>query len=332
MVSRIGIVGFGWVARDYFWPALSVHPGAELRAVVSVRSSDFVGLPAGVATYGSVSEMLTDCPLDAVYIASPNHLHHDHAIACLEAGLHVLCEKPLARTYAEAAAMQRVAEATGCHLLTAYDQRYHPAHLAIRELIAEGELGTPTQCRIDYACWVPTGWSSDNWRVDPARAGGGAVIDLAPHGLDLLEWLLQDEINELHCFTQRAVHDYAVDDGGVLSARFRSGAVAALTVGYNRPESLPRRRLELTGTEGMLVATDTMGQTPGGRVYLHRAGSEGSKASVAFDRETGPFRGLVNAFVDDIRGERPMRRDAKIDLRLVRLLAGATAANISVWP
>ena len=330
MVTRIGIVGFGWVARDYMWPAILAHPGAELRAVVSVRPEDFAGLPEEVACYDSVPTMLAGTPLDAVYVASPNHLHREHAVACLRAGLDVLCEKPLARDPGEAAAMCAAAGESNRKLVTAYDQRHHPAHVVMREWIAAGRLGTITQARIDYACWVPAGWSTDNWRVDPERAGGGAVIDLAPHGLDLLETLLDDEIEALHCFTQRAVHEYAVDDGGVLSARFACGAVAAITVGYNRPEVLPRRRLEITGTRGMLLAENTMGQVGGGSLRFLSAEAE-AEAEVLTFADTGPFYGLLDAFLQHTTGGCAEPRDALSDQRLVRLLHRTTQTT-QPWP
>jgi predicted dehydrogenase len=312
-------------------PAIDAYPHAILKAVVSIREEDFRCLPEEVGRCYSVEEMLAGHELDAVYVASPNHLHHEHTVACLEAGLDVLCEKPLARSFSEAEAMVATARRCGRRLITAYDQRHHPAHDLMRQWIAEGRLGIVTQARIDYACWVPSGWSADNWRVDPKRAGGGAIIDLAPHGLDLLETLTGQTITELHCFDQRAAHDYPVDDGGVLCARLSEGALATLTVGYNRPEMLPRRRLEVTGTGGMLLAENTMGQVAGGRLRFCDA-TDGSVQEVKFDSDTGPFHGLLNHFVTTLREDRTELRDAANDLRLVKLLESATQKNTHPWP
>ncbi len=148
---------------------------------------------------------------------------------------------------------------------TAYDQRHHPAHAAIREAVARGSLGTVTAIRIVYACWLDSGWAPDNWRADPARAGGGALLDLAPHGLDLVQFLLGDEpLEAVRALGQRRVHGYGVEDGAVLAARTASGVLASLHVAYNHRETLPRRRLEVVGTEGILVAENTLGQSAGG--------------------------------------------------------------------
>ncbi|MCP9236938.1 Gfo/Idh/MocA family protein [Lewinella sp. JB7] len=332
---RIGIIGLGWVARDYMSPAIAeAGDRVRLTAVVSLDDEGFVGLDPDVQRFHRLDDLSAEL-VDAVYIATPNHLHRPQAIACLDRGIHVLCEKPLALSYAEACEMRDAALRNGRLLVTAFDQRHHPAHRAMRERIRAGAIGTPTQARIDYACWLPAGWSADNWRIDRTRAGGGAVIDLAPHGLDLLEWLLEDEVRDVHCFLQRAVHDYPVDDGGVLSVRFRGGTLAALTVGYNRPETLPRRRLEVTGTAGTLLAENTMGQDAGGRLRFIDA-TDGRVDTISFSPTEGPFRHQLLDFVDRIHSAPGDCRDLDVALRhvelLERALTRATDPTHSLWP
>ena len=334
MVTRFGIVGFGWVAQDYMLPALLAHPGAELGAVVSVREQDFVHLPKGVGAYTSVAKMLARETLDAVYIASPNHLHAAHVEACVAAGLDVLCEKPLAHTYAAAVQLGRAVRAGKVYFATAFDQRHHPAHRLLADWVAQGRLGTITLVRLDYACWLPAGWSEDNWRIDPERAGGGAIIDLAPHGLDLLEMLVGSPILHLHLYQQRVAQEYAVDDGGVLSIVFRSGTLGVQSVGYNRPETLPRRRIELIGTTGMLTAENTMGQDPGGTVTFLPAEQGGGGAQVLpFDEMASPFFLQLDTFLRHRQGLGSYpQRTLNDDLRLAKLLDDALAANPILWP
>lgn len=326
MVKRLGIVGYGWVARDYMRPAIERHPDAQLRAVVSVREADFIGLPPWVQTFLSLEAMLRRAQLDAVYVASPNHLHRAHTVACLGAELDVLCEKPLATTQSDATAMIDAAKNSQRTYVTAYDQRHHPAHREMHRWVAEGRLGKITQARIDYACWLPADWCSDNWRIDPEKAGGGAIIDLAPHGLDLLETLIGDRITALHCFDQSAVQGYGVDDGGVLSARFAGGTLATLTVAYNRPEKLPRRRLELIGTQGMLIAENTMGQEAGGQLLYVDAAS-GESRQLPFEKSISPFDLQLDAFLRACQGEPTSARTPQDDLRLYRLLNTALHQN-----
>ena len=320
---RFGIIGFGWVARDYMLPAIkAAGERVKLTAVVDLRPEDNHDLGADVQWFTDVNSLLNADCCDAVYIATPNHLHEPQTIACLNAGLHVLCEKPLAMTRD---AVQRMAGASTSNqrlLVTAYDQRHHPAHRKMRELIREGRLGTITQAKIDYACWLPAEWSADNWRIDRSKAGGGAIIDLAPHGLDLLEWLIESPIEHVHCFAQHRVQDYTVDDGGVLSICFKNGVIASQTVAYNRPETLPRRLLEVIGTSGQLRAENTMGQDAGGTVTFISA-KDGSQEPVNFDTTVSPFTNQLVDFLDRIDNAPTGNRDLAATLRQVDLLQRA---------
>uniref|UniRef100_UPI001576AE81 Gfo/Idh/MocA family protein n=1 Tax=Sphingomonas bacterium TaxID=1895847 RepID=UPI001576AE81 len=212
--------------------------------------------------------------------------------------------------------------ASGLIAGTAFDQRHHPAHRAMADAIAAGEIGRPIAVRIVYACWVgpdwaPAGSDGDNWRADPARAGGGAVIDLALHGLDLAQMLVAEPLERLHIDLQRRVHDYAVDDGGMLTGRTASGVLVQSHVAYNCAEVLPRRRLEVLGETGLLVGTDTMGQTPGGTL-TRRCGRSGEETPVPFDATLSPFAAQAAAFARAVRGE-AHDFDLTRDLALQRL-------------
>ena len=316
---KMGIVGFGWVARDYMYPAMQRCDRVELTAVCSARTSDMKRLPASVQQFTRLDAMLREADLDAVYIATPNYLHCEQTVMCLEAGLHVLCEKPMATTLEDAEAMLAAAHRSGKTYATAFDQRFHPAHQAIRQCIQNNALGTITQVKVDYACWLPADWAPDNWRVEKERAGGGAIIDLAPHGLDLLEMLLDDTIVAMHLYQQTAVHSYAVDDGGVLMLRFGKGTLGSMHVGYNRPDAFPRRRLEIIGTEGMLIATNTMGQDEGGEITLISA-KDGKRKQLVFDQQRTPFEQQINSFAESVLLGKAPRRTPDDDLRLFRLL------------
>ena len=241
------------------------------------------------------------------------------------AGKAGLCEKPLAADVDDAQALVDACTRAGVLLGTAYDQRWHPAHVRLRELVPE--LGTVTAVRIVYCCWLPADWSPDgrphdNWRVDRARAGGGAAIDLAPHGLDLVGVLLGEDVVELRALLQRRVQDYPVDDGALLSGRTPSGVLVDLHVAFNTPDALPRRRLEVVGTRGMAVAVDTMGQTAGGQLTLYRP----DPVDVPFAGDS-PFAAQFAAFTAAVAGPGRVGTawpyDAARDLALHRLLLTA---------
>ncbi|MGK5445937.1 Gfo/Idh/MocA family protein [Streptomyces radiopugnans] len=355
---RWAIAGCGWVARDHFLPGLleaaRQRPATAVPSLVAVTDTDPVAAARlaarapGVRAVPRLADLLADHRPDAVYVATPNHAHRPVAEAAAAAGAAVLCEKPLAADLADAERLVAACERAGVPAATAYDQRFHPAHQAARDVVASGGLGTVTAVRITYCCWLPPAWSPDgghcdNWRADPARAGGGALIDLAPHGLDLVGVLLGgDDVTQLAALVQHRVHPYRVDDGAVLAGRTDGGVLVCLHVAYNTPDVLPRRRLEIVGTRGLLTATDTLGQDAGGAVWLTGADTA-RRVPVAFDAGASPFGGQVRRFSAAVAAARagtarervwpwPLRRDLALHRLLLEALARADGATPEVPP
>jgi 1,5-anhydro-D-fructose reductase (1,5-anhydro-D-mannitol-forming) len=319
-----GVAGCGWVARDHALPGLRQVPGARLVALHDRDPAAMARMPVEAPRSTDLAAFLATPGLDAVYVAVPNSAHREVVEAAAAAGVAVLCEKPLAADVADAEAAVAAADRAGVLLGTAYDQRWHPAHVRLRELVPE--LGTVTAVRVVYCCWLPADWSPDggphdNWRVDRSRAGGGAAIDLAPHGLDLAGVLLGEDVVELTALLQTRVQDYPVDDGALLAGRTAGGVLVDLHVSYNCPDALPRRRLEVVGTRGMAVAVDTMGQTAGGSLRLFRP----EPVDVPF-AGTDPFAAQFAGFGAAVTGAAPWPYPADRDLALHRLLVQALDA------
>lgn len=355
---RWAIAGCGWVARDHFLPGLleaaRQRPATAIPRLVAVTDTDPVAAERlaarvpGARAVPRLADLPADHRPDAVYVATPNHAHRPVVEAAAAAGTAVLCEKPLAADLADAERLVAACERAGVPAATAYDQRFHPAHQAVRDVVASGGLGTVTAVRITYCCWLPPSWSPDgspcdNWRADPARAGGGALIDLAPHGLDLVGVLLGgDDVAQLAALVQHRVHPYRVDDGAVLVGRTGDGVLACLHVAYNTPDALPRRRLEVVGTRGLLTATDTLGQDAGGTVWLTDADTA-RRVPVPFDAGASPFAGQVREFSAAVAAARagtvrgrvwpwPLRRDLTLHRLLLEALARADGTAFGTSP
>ena len=334
-----GLVGCGWVAHDYVVPALLATANARLIALCD-RDPAALNRVAALAPHAfattDLDALLTTPGLDAVYVATPNASHPAIVAMVARAGCAVLCEKPMARTAAEACEMVRACTENGVHYATAFDQRFHAAHRRLRELIAADALGTITCVRVHYACWTPpdwrpAAWSHDNWRTDPAVAGGGAMLDLAPHGLDLVQTLLDEPIVRVSCLLQRRVHAYPVDDGAVIVASTASGVLVSHAVAYNCPDAFPRRELEVIGTRARALATDTMGQTPGGRLTLTDV--EGNVRDVSFaGDDRSPFQVQVETFGAALLAGHPFPFPPDRDLHTMRLLDACAREECSTVP
>lgn len=323
---RWGIAGCGWVARDYVAPAIVASANGRLAALFDPQAAALDRMAAlfpGAVPHTGLTEFLAG--IDAVYIAAPNDAHRALVEAAAAAAVPVLCEKPMATNLADAQAMVAACARAGVTYATAFDQRFHPAHVHLRDQVTAGLLGTVTALRIVYCCWVGDDFAGDNWRIDPARAGGGALMDLAPHGLDLASVILADRLTAVAAMGQSRIHGYAVEDGAVLIATTAAGVLVQMHVAYNCPETLPRRRLEIVGTLGQVVALDTMGQVPGGTLDFTNAASGLTTRLATPDASRSPFLNQVEAFAAAVAARTPFAYPAAHDLWIMELVMRAQA-------
>ena len=324
MTIRWGIAGCGWVARDYVAPAMIASENGSLAALYDVSAASLsraAALFPDARPYSDPAAFFA--AIDAVYVASPNDAHRPLVEAAAAAGIPVLCEKPMATTLADARAMVAACERAAVPYATAFDQRFHPAHQHLSTLVQGGSLGTVTAVRIAYCCWVGADFQGDNWRIDPQRAGGGALMDLAPHGLDLACMLLDDRIVDIAAMGQSQVHGYAVEDGALLIARTARGVLVQLHVAYNCPETFPRRRLEVLGTVAQVVATDTMGQTPGGTLDQTDAATGATVRLDVPGAARSPFLNQTEAFAAALLSGQPFPFPPAHDLAIMDLVLRA---------
>jgi predicted dehydrogenase len=184
--------------------------------------------------YSDYREMLEKTECDAVVITSANTSHAEIAVECARRGKHILCEKPLATTIDDALAMIQTARQHGVVLMTAFPVRYSPAIQNARELIAAGTAG-----RIMAGVTTNHGTMPSGWFLEIGKSGGGAVMDHTVHVVDLLRWLLDDEVAEVYAEYGTRLHDIAIDDVGQLLLRFRKGAVISLDTSWSRPKTYP---------------------------------------------------------------------------------------------
>ena len=188
----IGIVGCGSIARWKYAENLAVLPGASLRAFFGGRAEELRkawGAP-GAVTCGSLEELLGRSDVDAVCICTPNDSHAAITLAALRAGKHVLCEKPMAVDAASAEEMVRTAEESGVFLTVGHQARFYPSAQALHGELRAGRFGALYFARASMVrrMGIPT-WGRF---FDPVVQGGGCLMDLGTHALDLAMWLLDD--------------------------------------------------------------------------------------------------------------------------------------------
>ncbi|GAA1836229.1 Gfo/Idh/MocA family protein [Agromyces salentinus] len=219
---RIGVVGTGFMGRQHL-EFIRAAPGATLAAVADPVPAPEAG--RGLPGYEDAGSMLAAEDLDAVVIANPNALHVDTALDCLEAGVAVLVEKPVAMAYAESRRLVAAVARLDGRLLVGHHRRHHPAVARARAAIQEGELGSVVavggiwSARKDDAYFAETSWHR--------RPGAGVLLINVVHDLDLLRHLC-GEVAEVQAMTSSHARGLEVEDTVSLSLRFESGAVGSL--------------------------------------------------------------------------------------------------------
>ncbi|MBE0656177.1 MAG: Gfo/Idh/MocA family oxidoreductase [Bryobacteraceae bacterium] len=262
---RWGVIGAGGIARRRTIPeGIAAAGNARLDSVFDINQAANAEVAAqyDAAAVESVEALLAR-DIDAVYIASPAREHRVHALACARAGKHTLCEKPLGMSIGEAEEMAGAAQAAGVLFGTAFMMRFHTQHLAAKRLIDEGRLGKIAYARAQLSCWYPP--IPGAWRQDPATGGGGSLIDMGGHCIDLLETLLGPAAR-VSCFIRNTVHEYKSEDSAVVLLEFASGALGTVDTFFCITDEGSRNALELHGSMGSVVAEGTLGQAPQGRM------------------------------------------------------------------
>jgi predicted dehydrogenase len=281
----------------------------------------------GVIAADSVEALLT-ADLEAVYVASPVQAHHAQVLACARAGKHVFCEKPLGRTVAEAEEMAAACRKAGVHFGTAFMMRFHAQHQAAAKIIQEGRLGQPVYARAQLSCWYPP--LPRAWRQDPALGGGGALMDMGSHCLDLLEMFF-GPVKTVSCFLNRTIHSYPSEDSAVVLLQFANGALGTVDTFFCIQDNSSKNALELYGSKGSILATGTIGQGSEGDMtgYL-KDGEVGYEALQTRTSDRGvkimpdprnTYRAEVEEFSQAILNGSPTPKDAELGLRSQQLLA-----------
>lgn len=266
MAIRWGVIGAGGIADRRTIPEGIVPAGnSELMAVMDIneRLAMAVGEKYGCRAYANSGELCRDPEVDAVYVAVPTHLHAQEVTRAAEQGKHVLCEKPLAMNVEEAERMVTACAEARVKLGVGFMMRFHPHHLKLKQMIADGSLGTVVMGRAQLTCWYPA--LEGAWRQDPKLGGGGAFADMGTHCIDVLELLL-GRVTEVVCYAESLVQDYLVEDTSVVLARHESGAVGVIDNHFNVPDEASLNVLEVYGSLGSVLCNGTIGQDSTGNM------------------------------------------------------------------
>lgn len=265
-----GVIGCGGIADRKTIPGMMEADNVELVAVMdsvmSVAENVRDKYNASYA-FDDFNALLALDEIEAVYIASPVFCHKEQALAAAKAKKHILLEKPMALSVADAEEIKKACDDAGVKLGVGFLMRFHGYHQRIKEIIAEGSIGDIVSMRGQFTCWYPD--IEGAWRQDKSLSGGGALMDMGIHAIDLLQYLSGLKVTEVAAFCETQSFNYKVDDSAAVVMKMDNGSLAYVDSNFNIPDAASVAKLEIYGTKGSIVATGTLAQAEVGDVAIY---------------------------------------------------------------
>lgn len=325
---NVGVIGAGLIGRRRAEIAVAV----DGTPVISVADTDAARARSLAELVGARSaedwrEVVRDDAVEAVVVATTNDALCEVTVAAMEAGKHVLCEKPLGRNVPEARMMVAAARRSGKILKTGFTVRHHPAVREARGLLASGELGEPIWVRAAYGHGGRAGYERE-WRCNPEVSGGGELLDQGVHLVDLARWFLGpfEEVKGTI-----ATHFWPIaplEDNAFLTLRTGGGQVAFLHASWTQWKN--RFEFEVCAREGFARIEGIGGSYGPETLRVGKRRPEGGAPEVAervFDDPMLPWREEWRDFVEAVRDGREANGTGRDGLEAMRIIDAALKAS-----
>lgn len=294
---RVGVIGLGTIGKEHL-DIYRTIPGIQVTAVADFARNiaDEVAATIGAQAFGNTTELLGAGVVDAVTLSTPDHLHHDDAVKILDAGIHLLIEKPIATTIEESENLVRVAEASGVVAMPGHTLRFANQYLTAKNLVASNAIGS-----------VVHGHVRRNNKVSVARRVNGrtsVTFFLGIHDIDALTWIVEERVTEVQAFaSKQRTPDGSQAVAVTANLRLTGGGIVALEAAWGLPDEYPTdidARLRLIGDKGEV------------RIDIHDFGMSAFNKTLSYPvPAAGPVYGApqgmlyeeLNAFLRAVRGE-----------------------------
>jgi predicted dehydrogenase len=295
---RFGIAGFGLHAVRRLMPGFSRSKKCTVTALsrrtmaAARKSAAEYGIPG---SFDSVAELCGSPEVDAVLVTTPNSCHLPDVLAAIDAGKHVLCEKPLAMNAALCKQMVEAARQRNVIFGVAHVFRFNESVRRFRELVAAGRIGTPVFARSEFSFFVGPSHPR-TWLYNASLAGAGPIFDLGVHCVDTLRFILQDEVTRVSCWASSDARSGDVEAAASLTLEFAKGAIGTVLVSFRTEYRTP---LEIIGQGGVLFSENGLSVDHPVEIQLR---CDGKTIESATASNTDAYSLQLDAFADAIEG------------------------------
>lgn len=309
MAVKYGIIGAGAIAQRRHMPEAHAYRYSKVAAISDPVQDrvDALCEQYGAEGYTDYKKMLKDADIDAVVVAGPNSLHAKMTIDALKAGKHVLCEKPMATTRADAKRMIRTATQKRKYLMIGQNQRLMPPHVRAKEILDSGKLGKVLTFRTAFKHPGPEGWSVDgskSWFFNKTSAFMGVTGDLGVHKADLMRWLIGQEFTHVGGFITTLDKKgpdrklIPLDDNAVLTLKTDKGVVGSMILSWTNYGAEENYTIVYCEKGVLSIGTDP---DFGVIVDYHNGDQERHKVGKIATNEVQVASGVIDSFTDNIR-------------------------------
>ena len=313
---RAGIFGVGHVHSESYVGNLRASAGVEF---VGASEQDTRMLEEWTARHGAAGfasdDELIAAGVDFGIVCSPTNAHLPTVERMAAAGVHILCEKPLATNAADAKRIVDVCDEAGVMLMTAFPMRFSPSLATGAKWIRDGRIGDVLAITGTNRGHLPTDYAP--WFADPVLAGGGAVMDHTVHLADVMRWWLGDEPNEVYAETNKILHpEVAVETGGLVTLGFSDGVFATIDCSWSRPDNYPTwggLEIEVVGSDGVFTI-DAFAQR-------FDVWSKGTTSWIDWGSDTNQL--MIDHFAGAVRGDHPLAVSGQDGLRATEVALAA---------
>lgn len=313
MQIRWGLVGLGRLAEEHLAGAFAASHNGRLVACAgrtADRAREFAAKYGVECSHTSYEELVRDPQVDAIYVATPNHLHSPVVLAAAAAGKHVLCEKPMALTVAEAEEMVAACRRAGVVLRVGLQSRFQRVLHAAGAVIRQGRLGIVRE--VSAQRYGPMRATRSPWQMDLTAAGSGVLGGLGVHVIDFVRWVVGDRIARVFGIAYPPRGSGRPDESVTLVLEFASGCHAAIRCGRGLP--IGTNDLQAFGTRGML-ATGPLRWAATDRLTVKTVDETEERE---FPREN-LYQREIEAFAEELAGNRRGAATGEDGLWLVRV-------------
>jgi predicted dehydrogenase len=314
---RWGVIGACGIAKRRTIPE-GIIPAKNAK-LVAVMDVDQEGAKAAAKQFkakccATEQELLARKDVDAIYVATPSFLHMKQVIMAAKARKHVLCEKPLANTAPEIKKMIAACKKARVKLGVGFMMRFNVYHQAILRMLRKKQLGNPVYARGQMSCWYPP--MKGNWRQSWKLGGGGPMVDMGSHVVDVLEMLF-GKAKSVMALTANRAHKYEVEDTAIALLEFKGGLSAVVDVSFAVPDETGEFVLEVYGAKGAVKGAYSLAQGPGGDFRLCLLGGvkgydaqQENKAKGGFQpwslKTKNTYQSEIEAFSDAVLNNKPV--------------------------